>query len=58
MHGLKCPINSTRIVQPGGAQVSARSMVRIDSPGVVGDNLWLWRADHEEGGAILAHARI
>ena len=25
-------------------------MVRIDSAGVIGDNMWLWRADHVEGG--------
>jgi len=28
-------------------QVSTHSMVRINTSGVVGDNLWLWRADHE-----------
>lgn len=37
----------------GGAQVAAKNMVRIDSSGVVGDNLWLWRADHVEGGGIV-----
>jgi len=28
-------------------------MVRIDSAGVVGDNMWLWRADHVEGGGLV-----
>ena len=27
-------------------------MVDISSGHVVGDNLWLWRADHDVGGAV------
>lgn len=34
----------------GGASLGAAScMVSINSPDVVGDNLWLWRADHGQG---------
>jgi hypothetical protein len=28
------------------------AMVTIDSDAVIGDNMWLWRADHVAGGAI------
>uniref|UniRef100_A0A7S4SB81 Pectate lyase superfamily protein domain-containing protein n=1 Tax=Alexandrium monilatum TaxID=311494 RepID=A0A7S4SB81_9DINO len=33
-------------------QVAARIMVRVNSGNVVGDNLWLWRADHGVGGLV------
>eukprot|EP00931_Biecheleriopsis_adriatica_P061972 TRINITY_DN372_c0_g1_i1.p1 TRINITY_DN372_c0_g1~~TRINITY_DN372_c0_g1_i1.p1 ORF type:complete len:777 (+),score=117.95 TRINITY_DN372_c0_g1_i1:43-2331(+) len=34
-------------------QVQAKVMVRIDSGHVIGDHLWLWRADHAEGGHLV-----
>lgn len=33
----------------GAAAGSARSLVTINSGNVIGDNLWLWRADHGAG---------
>jgi hypothetical protein len=27
-------------------------MVNIDAPNVIGDNMWLWRADHTEDGLV------
>jgi len=38
----KCSASSSRAV-------SVETMVRIYSSNVVGDNLWLWRADHDKG---------
>eukprot|EP01043_Picozoa_sp_COSAG02_P011236 COSAG02_NODE_410_length_22875_cov_43.282755_17_plen_537_part_00 len=38
---------------PVGEQASASSMIVIDSSAVIGDNMWLWRADHVEGGALV-----
>jgi len=35
-------------------EVRARVMVRISSGHVVGDNLWLWRADHDLVGEVAA----
>jgi hypothetical protein len=40
---------------PAGMQASIDSMVRVDASGVVGDNLWLWRADHVQGGGLVRH---
>ena len=38
---------------PKGEQAKATSMMQIDSNGVIGDNMWLWRADHSEGGGLV-----
>jgi len=35
------------------AQQQAEIMVRINSGNVIGDNLWLWRADHYSGGETI-----
>ena len=32
--------------------VRARVMLRLSSGNVVGDNLWLWRADHDVAGLV------
>jgi len=32
---------------------AANTMVRIDSDNVIGDNLWLWRADHYDSGNYI-----
>ena len=37
---------------PTGKQAMVTAMVTIDSDAVIGDNMWLWRADHVAGGAI------
>lgn len=43
---------------PGDEQVSAKVMLRINSGHVVGDNIWLWRADHTRSGLVRAeHAQ-
>lgn len=41
---------------PAVIEVSAKVMVRIGSGNVVGDNLWLWRADHGVTGIITGGA--
>jgi len=33
-------------------QVAARAMVRVSAGNVIGDNVWLWRADHGVGGLV------
>lgn len=37
------------------APVQAKVMIAIHSGNVVGDNLWLWRADHSIGGGAIAN---
>jgi len=34
------------------SQVSARTMVEINSGNVIVDDAWLWRADHDVGGSV------
>eukprot|EP00040_Diaphanoeca_grandis_P035070 m.219537 g.219537 ORF g.219537 m.219537 type:complete len:602 (-) comp33295_c0_seq1:367-2172(-) len=44
-----------RIGGPDGtadAPVAASTMFNIKSGNVIGDNMWLWRADHADGGAV------
>jgi len=38
-------------VEAAGAQ--AEIMVRVNSGNVIGDNLWLWRADHTASGLVM-----
>ena len=45
-----------RVGGPDTAPVQARTMVRIRSGFVIGDNLWLWRADHGVGGLVVGGA--
>jgi hypothetical protein len=45
LHDIFCRVGGDRDAsQP---EVRTNAMVQINSSGVVGDNLWLWRADHE-----------
>jgi len=39
-----------RVGGPQASGVQADSMLKINSGHVIGDNLWLWRADHTVGG--------
>ena len=44
-----------RVGGPDGTSsnpVAANSMVHIRNGNVIGDNMWLWRADHADGGAV------
>lgn len=41
-----------RVGGPYTYEVSADTMVQITADGVVGDNLWLWRADHSVEGLV------
>ncbi len=43
-----------RVGGPDLEEVSAESMVQIRSGHVVGDNLWLWRADHSAAGLVYS----
>ena len=38
---------------PTGKQAMVTAMVTIDSDAVIGDNMWLWRADHVAGGGLV-----
>jgi hypothetical protein len=53
MHDIFVRVGGPRM--PAGMQASIDSMVRVDASGVVGDNLWLWRADHVQGGGLVRH---
>lgn len=44
IHDLYCFVGGRNIDR----NVKVETMVRIFSPNVVGDNLWLWRADHTQ----------
>lgn len=35
--------------QDDKADARTKTMIRLNAGNVIGDNLWLWRADHEEG---------
>lgn len=39
---------------PSSAPVATEKMVQINSGHVIGDNLWLWRADHDVEGLVRA----
>jgi hypothetical protein len=41
-----------RVGGPDTATVQARSMLEVNSSHVLGDNLWLWRADHTVQGLV------
>jgi len=41
-----------RVGGPDYAAVQAEVMIRVYNGNVVGDNLWLWRADHTVGGLV------
>lgn len=41
-----------RVGGPDSSPVQADTMLRIDSGNVIGDNFWLWRADHTVSGAV------
>ena len=45
-----------RVGGPDASEVQAETMVHIEADGVVGDNLWLWRADHTVSGIVVARA--
>ena len=45
-----------RVGGPDTTEVMAETMVHILADGVIGDNLWLWRADHTVGGIVTAKA--
>ena len=42
-----------RVGGPDSNNVAASSMVEIFSSHVIGDNLWLWRADHDINGLVI-----
>lgn len=48
MHDVHARVGGPRSAD--GAQV--RVMVEINSGNVIGDNMWLWRADHTESGIV------
>lgn len=41
-----------RVGGPVSYETSADTMVHINTDGVIGDNLWLWRADHTVDGLV------
>ena len=41
---------------PDAAPVTADAMVVVNSGHVVGDNMWLWRADHTVSGGVTGSA--
>ena len=43
-----------RVGGPDKVPVSAASMLQVHRNNVIGDNLWLWRADHTVDGAVSA----
>lgn len=44
-----------RVGGPAAAtDTQAKIMLQINSGNVIGDNLWLWRADHVEGGGLVS----
>lgn len=43
-----------RVGGPDDSPVAANTMVHIKASNVVGDNLWLWRADHTATGLVYA----
>jgi len=44
-----------RVGGPAAAtDTQAKVMLQINSGNVIGDNLWLWRADHVQGGALVS----
>ena len=45
-----------RVGGPFTFYTSARTMLRINAAHVVGDNLWLWRADHTVAGEVYGGA--
>ena len=51
IHDVNARVGGPKL--PTGSQASAGSMVTIDAAGVIGDNMWLWRADHIEGGGLV-----
>ena len=42
-----------RVGGPDKDAVQASSMIQVHSGWVIGDNVWLWRADHTAGGQIV-----
>ena len=43
-----------RVGGPRAAETNAATMVHVRRGHVVGDNVWLWRADHDVGGLVKA----
>ena len=41
-----------RVGGPDTVPVSASVMMQVDADGVIGDDMWLWRADHTVGGEV------
>lgn len=50
MHDIFARVGGT--TDQATVQVGAKVMVRVAAGHVVGDNLWLWRADHGVGGLV------
>lgn len=50
MHDVFIRVGGTN--DPADVQAQSRIMVRIASGNVIGDNLWLWRADHGVSGIV------
>jgi hypothetical protein len=41
----------------GAKEVMVDVMVEVQQHGVIGDNLWLWRADHASNSTLVRHSR-
>ena len=46
-----------RILKPDSGKNSCKSMVTIDQDDFYGENIWLWRADHQKEGANDTNAK-
>lgn len=55
MHDLFARVGGPGFGGNIGNTATADVMVRISADDVIGDDLWLWRADHYEHGTTLAH---
>jgi len=55
MHDLFARVGGPGFQDHIGNTATADVMVRIAADDVIGDDLWLWRADHYEHGTTLAH---
>jgi hypothetical protein len=51
IHDVFARVGGPRL--PVGQQARADVMLSIDRSGVIGDNMWLWRADHLQGGDLV-----
>lgn len=55
MHDLFARVGGPGFQGNVGNTATADVMVKISADDVIGDDLWLWRADHYEHGTTLAH---